>query len=634
MPDRYIESHIRRIPLFSNLSAQQLERLAQSFEMRQYKADEIIFRQGQASSGLYVLVSGQAALVRTAPNGAEQHIATLGPGHYVNEQALLQGGSETATLRAIEPMQCLYLARARLLTLVSNYPDLKTALGMSGQAAQPVQKRQFAAQREDEEVLKITRGHWWKYARVGWFPVVVMLGFWAMAVAVGNTVLTLLFLALSLVLPGAMFFYLYVEWRNDAIIITDQRVLRITHTVLTFSQRVSEVAVHSIQEANADIPGGLFPRLFNYGTITLITAGSAGNTHLDFVPNPDAIQQIILEDVREHSQREAAHDRQAMRAELDRWLQEEGGHNSAKPSSGPTATQIDYALGILPVKITKPNGEITYRKHWLIWLQHVLLPGALVLVSLTALAVGLGTGVVLLFPIGGVLFLIGAIWFYYADWDWRNDLYIISDDTISLIHRRPLWLQHEDDQVLLRQVDNVVSEMSGFFNQLFKIGDVRLSLVGADTYKRLHDVGDPLEVQGEISRRQARVRQQERENEARQQREMIGEYLSLYHEQYQNAPGAPQPPQQQANAPQQQPPPSQPQPPTQQQPPQQPAIRPAPQNPAQPIVDRVRPPGIPVPPKPRPPGPSLSPGVPYTPNDDRRRTRPPIVPPRRDNQQG
>ena len=79
--------------------------------------------------------------------------------------------------------------------------------------------------------------------------------------------------------------------------------------------------------------------------------------------------------------------------------------------------------------------------------------------------------------------LSSLLWFYWSDWDWRNDLYIVRDDTIVMIHKRPLWLQNNRDQILLNQIDNVVAESKGFFQQAFSYGDVRISLIGADRFK-------------------------------------------------------------------------------------------------------------------------------------------------------
>ena len=111
------------------------------------------------------------------------------------------------------------------------------------------------------------------------------------------------------------------------------------------------------------------------------------------------------------------------------------------------------------------------------------------------------------------------------DWDWRNDLYIISDDTITLVHKRPFFLQSLRDQILVERIDNVESLTRGIFAALMKYGDVRMSLVGADEPKMFHRVSNPQAIQQEISRRQHNKAERRAKYDAMQQRQILGEYL-------------------------------------------------------------------------------------------------------------
>ena len=86
----------------------------------------------------------------------------------------------------------------------------------------------------------------------------------------------------------------------------------------------------------------------------------------------------------------------------------------------------------------------------------------------------------------------------------------------------------------MERVDNVVSESSGLFASLFSYGNVRVSLIGADEHKMFHNVSKPQVIQQEISRRQQRVKQAKSADDARQQREIIGEYLNVFNERLQD----------------------------------------------------------------------------------------------------
>lgn len=631
MPERFVDTHIRNVPMFRDLSANQLALVAQQFEARRYDAGEWVFMQNQPSQGLYIMTSGQGVLVQVGQDGVQRQVAVMQPGQYVNEESLIQQSTETLSLGITQSATILFLARDSFMNLVAYNQDLKQSLGFGTQHRPP---KKFKSQRENEEVVLITRGHWWAYFRAIWLPLLLMFGLWFLAFAVHEPVLTIALFAISIVIPGGILLYLYIEWRNDSIIITDERIIRITHTIMTFSESFNEIAISSIQEANAEFPGfDPFARIFNYGTVELKTAGSAGNFELHFIPNPEHLQDLILEDRRLFDERQAQKHRQRMRAELEHWISsEQTGQNQAAASEVDSATPRQKKLSFAPLRTRIPleDGGIKYRKHWQVWLRAQSMPFiffifAIALFIISPLVEGAS---IILGTIGLVLFIIGVLWFMWADWDWRNDYYIVNDTMIVLVHQRPLLLQDENDQILLKQVDNVVAETNGLLRQLLRYGNVRISLVGGDTHKVFEDVPRPLEIQSEISRRQARMKQVQDERSAREQREMIGEYLSVYHQassqgQLPETPAQPQSlPGQPANfqahtvpiASQQEPPP--------------PPISPG--N----VDDRSRPPGIPRKKLTPTTTPMISRGKPYQPPMERVRktpeNRPPSIPPRRD----
>jgi hypothetical protein len=368
---------------------------------------------------------------------------------------------------------------------------------------------------------------------------------------------------LAIIVPGLMMLYFYLEWHNDHIIITNQRLIHIEQTIHTMRTHISEVNMDSIHQVNADIvTSDLFSRVFGYGTVSLRTAGEAGNIYLTAIPDPEGIQDLVLQNRTRRGQEEQQDHRQEIRAEIDKVL---SGQSGTTP---------------YPEQTTPP--ETVYRKHPMVWIRNLFLPILLMGFSLVFLVLTLTVsaldGLGLLGPlIAVVLFMVGGIGVYWAYWDWRNDIYIVGEDIIRLIHRRPLFLQNEDDQLLLESVDNVVSERKGLFQSLLDYGNVRISLIGGDVgdAKTFSGIPHPQAVQEEITRRQSRMRNREKEEAERQRKGEIAEYLKVYHETVGGGqqPESPQTPQQ---------------PYTQQSTPSQPRTS---QN--RPAQDRMRPPRIP-----------------------------------------
>ena len=392
---------------------------------------------------------------------------------------------------------------------------------------------QFAEQREDEEVLIRTHRHWWSLVRAAWLPLLILPLMWIAALLVEPQALQLALLALSAALPGLGLIYFFLEWRNDSFIVTDQRVIRITRTILALHRQVTQVGLESIHEINFDIPAyDPFARLFRYGTVIVKTAGAQGNLELPLMPNPERFQKLIMEDRQYFENRQAQRHHKLVRAEMQRWLAGESSDGAIQSAAdGNPPRPLPGSKGYLCTKIEMSNGDIVYRKHISVWAQHTALPLLTILIGLVTLALTFTLvspqARVLTFPAAMVALLAGCLTYYWLDWDWRNDVYIISDDTITLVHKRPFFLQNLRDQILVERIDNVESVSTGLFAALLKYGDVNMSLVGADEPKRFVKVPNPRAIQQEISRRQHNKAQRRARYDAIQQQQMLGEYLGL-----------------------------------------------------------------------------------------------------------
>lgn len=69
------------LPLFSDLSQLERERLAQSCQLRRFTRGDMVFRVGEACDAFHVVVVGQVKLYVASPSGQEKVIELIGPGH-------------------------------------------------------------------------------------------------------------------------------------------------------------------------------------------------------------------------------------------------------------------------------------------------------------------------------------------------------------------------------------------------------------------------------------------------------------------------------------------------------------------------------------------------------------------------
>lgn len=123
------EEALRRCMLFSRVDDVALARCVDSLRSRRYRRNETIFHQGDPGDSLYVIESGAVKIVLPDPEGDEGAIiATLGPGDFFGELALLDGEEHSATAVALEPTEALVLRRDAFDHLVDEDPNLRRAL--------------------------------------------------------------------------------------------------------------------------------------------------------------------------------------------------------------------------------------------------------------------------------------------------------------------------------------------------------------------------------------------------------------------------------------------------------------------------------------------------------------------------
>lgn len=86
---------------------------------------ETIFEQGDRGDVVYMIVEGQVEAIREEENGEQRLLATMGPGEYFGEMALISEAPRTATVRAKSAVEAVSMGRADFTTLYAYLPDLR-----------------------------------------------------------------------------------------------------------------------------------------------------------------------------------------------------------------------------------------------------------------------------------------------------------------------------------------------------------------------------------------------------------------------------------------------------------------------------------------------------------------------------
>lgn len=119
-----LRSILKRVPIFSSLSEPEFVFLSTHLVQRRFQAGEIIFSEGDACSGLYVVQSGNVRIFKSSIGGREQVLAIDGPGSSIAELPVFDGGNYPASAQAISDCSLLFVSRQDFQSLCLQYPQV------------------------------------------------------------------------------------------------------------------------------------------------------------------------------------------------------------------------------------------------------------------------------------------------------------------------------------------------------------------------------------------------------------------------------------------------------------------------------------------------------------------------------
>lgn len=123
-----VVSLLRGVPIFAELDDRTLATLATRCVPRTVGAGFVLFRSGDRSTGLYLVLEGRVRVFRTAPDGREQTLAVEGPGRPVAELPLVDGGEYPASAVTATPCRLIFLPRPEFEHAFRTNPEFASAI--------------------------------------------------------------------------------------------------------------------------------------------------------------------------------------------------------------------------------------------------------------------------------------------------------------------------------------------------------------------------------------------------------------------------------------------------------------------------------------------------------------------------
>lgn len=116
-------SILKEIPLFQNLTDEQLDFLSNMTRRFTYKKDSIIINQGDSGNSLYVILRGELKVTALGSGGKQIILAFLGQGNFVGELSLLDDAPRSATVQATEDTETMQVTQEVFHSFVESFPE-------------------------------------------------------------------------------------------------------------------------------------------------------------------------------------------------------------------------------------------------------------------------------------------------------------------------------------------------------------------------------------------------------------------------------------------------------------------------------------------------------------------------------
>ena len=115
---------LKRVPLFSTFSEQQLSAVLAYVQHRRYPRNALIVRAGDETDALYIILSGRVKVLIQDDEGHEVILSMRGSHDFFGEMGLLDDQPRSASVEALEPCEMLRLSKAGFVTCMKDNFDL------------------------------------------------------------------------------------------------------------------------------------------------------------------------------------------------------------------------------------------------------------------------------------------------------------------------------------------------------------------------------------------------------------------------------------------------------------------------------------------------------------------------------
>jgi CRP-like cAMP-binding protein len=111
--------HLREVPLFADLDADELDAVGRTATELRIDAGGVLMHQGDVAHDMMVVVDGTVEVTRDG-----EHVADVGPGGFVGEMALLSRGRRSSTVTAKTAVTVIHIDGRSFASLLDDVPRI------------------------------------------------------------------------------------------------------------------------------------------------------------------------------------------------------------------------------------------------------------------------------------------------------------------------------------------------------------------------------------------------------------------------------------------------------------------------------------------------------------------------------
>ncbi|MBK6913073.1 MAG: Crp/Fnr family transcriptional regulator [Ignavibacteriales bacterium] len=118
------KSTLRDIPLFSELSIEQLRKISSFSKLKSFNKHELIFNKDDFYLGFYILLKGSVKVFKISSQGKESVVHLVRPLTAFADIPLFEGGNYPVSAEALEESLTLFIPKEKFLELICKEPEI------------------------------------------------------------------------------------------------------------------------------------------------------------------------------------------------------------------------------------------------------------------------------------------------------------------------------------------------------------------------------------------------------------------------------------------------------------------------------------------------------------------------------